>query len=490
MTETFSSGGGGSAAPELCRVSVIGGNTQLDVGLPATAPVATYISDLVELIESRTVDLTEHEEGTPARVQHWTLAKIGRPAIPPHQSLTDAEVFDGDLLVLRSVTTSEAPALFDDVIDAVSRLAAQTSYGWSAVAARWVGLATALAGVLLAIAVLVLHKGTGIWTGFLPLGTGIVAAGAAVILARRYPEESLTAVLVSLYATVLLGAGAGLLVPSDPGAPHLVIAAVTTVVVSLILHSITRLGALIAAGVVTLAAIVAVAAVVRMVWAVDISRIAVGVMISGLILITMAPRIAVAAARLPVPPVPTAGAAIDPADHELRPTIADIGVIGATALPSAAGLEFRARVATLYQSGVVIGATVAAAFGAIVAADPLGRPGWAGLALAAVVAAVLSLRGRAYADLVQAATLRLGGAVTAFAVAAGVTVPHHDWHPIVAGLLLLVAAVAVVAGVIGPHTDISPIWRRTIEIIEYLLIVLIVPLSLWLMDIYSAARNI
>ncbi|MFD9804853.1 EsaB/YukD family protein, partial [Streptomyces sp. NPDC059071] len=40
-----------AAEPELCRVSVIGGNTQLDVGLPANVPIAAFIGDLVRLIE-------------------------------------------------------------------------------------------------------------------------------------------------------------------------------------------------------------------------------------------------------------------------------------------------------------------------------------------------------------------------------------------------------------------------------------------------------
>ena len=119
---------------------MIGGNTQLDVGLPATVPVVAYIADLVELIDSRNPDLTEHDEGAPVRAQHWTLARVGREPIPPHQTLTDAEVFDGELLVLRSVTTQEAPALFDDVIDAVSRLTSESANAWSATAARVMGL--------------------------------------------------------------------------------------------------------------------------------------------------------------------------------------------------------------------------------------------------------------------------------------------------------------------------------------------------------------
>ncbi|WP_063063846.1 type VII secretion integral membrane protein EccD [Nocardia violaceofusca] len=489
MTESSSSGVG-AVDPELCRVSVIGGNTQLDVGLPATVPVAAYITDLVELIDSRNPDLTEHDEGAPVRAQHWTLARIGRDPIPPHQSLTDAEVFDGELLVLRSVTAKEAPALFDDVIDAVSRLTAESGNAWSPTAARRMGLGAGLIAVFVAVAVLVSGKGTGIWNGFIALGAGVLAAGAAVIVARRYPAERTTAIVLSLFAIALLGASAGLLTPGRVGSPHLLFSAVAALVVALALYSMTRAGSLVVAAVVTGAAVLAVAAAVRMVWDFDIAKIAVGVLIAGLVLITMAPRAAVAAARLPVPPVPTAGGAIDPTDHEPRPTIADIGVIGATALPSAAGLERRARAANQYQSGILVAATLAAGFGAILGADPLGEARWQGLVLAAITAVVLCLRGRAYADLTQASTMIAGGTVVALAVIAGTAVAHEDWRAIGAGLVLIVAAAVVAFGVLGPRADVSPVLRRAIEIFEYLLIIAIVPLSLRLMDVYSAARNI
>ncbi|AHH15750.1 type VII secretion integral membrane protein EccD-like protein [Nocardia nova SH22a] len=489
MTESSSSGVG-AVDPELCRVSVIGGNTQLDVGLPATVPVAAYITDLVELIDSRNPDLTEHDEGAPVRAQHWTLARIGRDPIPPHQSLTDAEVFDGELLVLRSVTAKEAPALFDDVIDAVSRLTAESGNSWSPTAARRMGLGAGLIAVIIAVAVLVAGKGTGVLNGFIALGAGVLAAGAAVIVARRYPPERMTAIVLSLYAIALLGSSAGLLTPGWVGAPHLLFSAVAALVIALALYSATRAGAFVVAAVVTTAAIVAVAAAVRMVWDFDIPKIAVGALIAGLVLITMAPRVAVAAARLPVPPVPTAGGAIDPTDHEPRPTIADIGVIGATALPSAAGLEQRARAANQYQSGILAGAVVAAGAGAILGADPLGGARWQGLVLAAITAVVLCLRGRAYADLVQASTMIAGGALVALAVTAGAAVSQEDWRSAGAGLLLVVAAAVLAFGVLGPRADVSPVVRRAIEIFEYLLIIAIVPLSLWLMDVYSAARNI
>ncbi|MEU2257205.1 type VII secretion integral membrane protein EccD [Nocardia xishanensis] len=479
--------------PELCRVSVIGGNTQLDLGLPATVPIAAFITDVVELIESRNPDLTEHEDGAPLQTQHWTLARIGRDPIPANQSLTEAEVFDGELLVLRSVTAKEPPALFDDVIDAVSKLTATSFRHWSPLSARWLGLSMGLLAVLAGSYLLAVAKldGAGAAVGFIGLGTGLIAGGAAVLVSRRYQAEaSLPVIMLSLYALLLIFAGTALFVPNAFGSPHAMFACVATLTAAAVLYSLVRVGAIMFTTVITLALFGGVAAMVRMIWDPALSKIAAGVLVGALIVITLVPRLAVAAARLPVPPVPTAGAAIDPADHEPRPTVKDIGAIGATALPSAAGLEHRARAANEYQSGMVIGCTVAAAIGVVLAADPLGAARWQGITLGVVVSVILCLRGRAFADLVQSCTLISGGAIGLIALGTGAALGEENWLLPIAGMLLVVATAAVAFGVIGPHTEMSPPMRRAGEIFEYLLICTIIPLVLWIMDIYSAARNI
>src|SRR5690606_19951073 len=209
--------------------------------------------------------------------------------------------------------------------------------------------------------------------------------------------------------------------------------------------------------------------------------IAAAVVIAAIVVIGAAARTAVATARLPVPPVPTAGAAIDPADHEPRPTIEDIGAIGASALPSAAGLEQRARAANQYQSGMIIGATAAGVVGAVLAADPLGSPRWQGITLAVIVAIILCLRGRSFADLTQAATLIGGGVTTLLALPVALALGRPESLVPCAAVVFALGAAAVAFGVIGPHTEMTPVVRRAGEIVEYLLIVAVVPLVLWIM---------
>ncbi|MFZ2239518.1 MAG: EsaB/YukD family protein, partial [Gordonia amarae] len=120
---------GSIAEPELVRVSVLGGNTQFDVGLPAGVPIATLIPELLVHIRSRDNDLLrgagsagDDDEPASARPHLWTLSMVGGEGLATHLSLSDAGVRDGELLVLQSTKSGSAPPLFDDVIDAVARL--------------------------------------------------------------------------------------------------------------------------------------------------------------------------------------------------------------------------------------------------------------------------------------------------------------------------------------------------------------------------------
>ncbi|MFD6391362.1 type VII secretion integral membrane protein EccD [Nocardia sp. NPDC060259] len=478
--------------PELCRVSVIGGDTQLDIGLPATVPIAGFIGDLVALIRSRDPRLPEgDEEAAPVRAQHWTLARLGQDPLAPSRTLTEAEVYDGELLVLSPVTRKESPALFDDVIDAVSRLTAGEFRSWSGAAARWTGLVLATVAILAALALLVDTRADSdpLAPAFALLGTGIVASAAAGIAARKYLDP-VTGNWLSLDALLLLFGGGALLVPGGLGAPHVLLGSIVVLVAAIAGYRVTGTGAGLFAAAITMSVIAAVSATVYLLWHPGLPKLFAGVLIAAIVLLSSVPRLAAVAARLPIPPVPTAGGAIDPADHEQRPTIEGIGAIGAIALPSAAGLGERARVANQIQTGLVVACAVTAGIGAFGAADPFGPVHSGGVALAVITAIILCLRGRSYADLGQAATLIAGGALILLTVVSGLGL-GHDSLEFGAVAILLVTALGVVGfGVIGPHSEVTPVTRRMIEIFEYLLIIALIPLALWVMDVYSTARNI
>ena len=55
---------------------------------------------------------------------------------------------------------------------------------------------------------------------------------------------------------------------------------------------------------------------------------------------------------------------------------------------------------------------------------------------------------------------------------------------------ILVVIGALVFGVVAPNQDFSPVMRRWAEIGEYILVALIVPLLLWLLDLFRMVREI
>ncbi|WP_433709514.1 type VII secretion integral membrane protein EccD [Nocardia sp. CA-084685] len=489
-----------TAGPDLCRVSVVGGNTQIDVGLPTTVPLGEFIADVVDMVESRDHDPTESEDA-PIPARHWTLARLGHDPISPDATLTEAGVFDGELLVLRAVGTKDAPTLFDDVIDAVARLTESTFRGWNAASAAVMGQAAAVVAAVGALVLLVVAKqrGSGVVAGSVAEAVGLAALVAALIMARKYAVGTSergngtfasASVVLSLCALALVGPGAALFVPDALGPPHTVVAVAVTLVVAVAAYRLTGVGATVFAAVITLSVFGVGFGLVTMLWHNPLPKVGAGLLVAALAAVSAAARVAMAAARLPVPPVPTAGGAIDPADHEPRPTIEGIGAIGATALPSAVGLAERARVANEYQSGFVIGATIAATAGAVLAADPGGAPRWQGVTLALIAGVLLCLRGRAFADRTQACALIMGGCLTLLAVLLGLGFGSGVGPITAAGALLGAGAVAMVVGVGGPLFEISPVARRAGEIVEYLMIVAIGPLVFWIMDFYAAARGL
>jgi len=59
---------------------------------------------------------------------------------------------------------------------------------------------------------------------------------------------------------------------------------------------------------------------------------------------------------------------------------------------------------------------------------------------------------------------------------------------IAAGVLALGAAALAVAAVVPAHV-FSPIFRKAVEWAEYTLVVAVLPMALWLCNVYYLARN-
>lgn len=466
---------------------MVGSNSQVDLALPSTVPIAAMLDELAALVESRTAGQGEFEDA-PIPIRHWTLARIGHDPISPESTLAEARVRDGELLILRARSAVPVPALFDDVIDAVARLTEDTFHGWTATSARWMAIATALIAAPAALVLLVMAKNHGHDSpaAVTAIGAGVAALVAATIAARVHARTAVAVTLTSC-GLVLVGPGAALLIPTRFGSAHLMLACAADLLVAVLAYRVTGVGASVVAAAVTIATLSGVAAAAMVIWHHPPAKVGAAMVAAALVVLSGVARLSALAARLPVPPVPAAGGRVDPADHDPRPTIAGIGAVGAATLAQAAGLAERAKIANEYQSGFVIGCVAVAVAGALTAA---GDHRWQGMALAMVAGSVLSLRGRTFADLTQAATLIGGGALTFAGVLIMLGYSRADALVPSAVILLVLGACALAATVAGDSADPSPVLRRAGELAEYALIVTTIPLVLWTTDLFALARSV
>lgn len=98
-----------------CRITVVGGGRQVDLAVPAVAPIATYVDTLAHLCEQ-----DEPQLMPPA----WTLGAATGDPFAPEWSLSELGITDGELLYLRDVIADEyAEPVVHDVEERVSEVA-------------------------------------------------------------------------------------------------------------------------------------------------------------------------------------------------------------------------------------------------------------------------------------------------------------------------------------------------------------------------------
>ncbi|KRQ27796.1 type VII secretion protein [Mycobacteroides sp. H001] len=146
-----------SAEPEQIRVSVFGGNTQLDIGLPLDLPVSSFIPDLTKLVRSRDATPSDDSRGKEERRTFGVLSRFDTGVeIGPDKTLREAGVVNGELLRLSSQRALSPPTLYDDVVDAAAQLNKAAYAEWDSRSARWMGLVGANLGAI-ALALLLIQ---------------------------------------------------------------------------------------------------------------------------------------------------------------------------------------------------------------------------------------------------------------------------------------------------------------------------------------------
>lgn len=459
---------------DIARVTVIAPHRRIDLALPGQALLGEIMPNIVRLAEGDAAPTAD-------AVHTWVLQRVGSDPLDPHQLVSTLAIRDGETLHLRQREATMPDVAFDDVVDAVSS-AASARPSWQPIHSRRMALG-ALA-VLVVGGALLLLLGEAYWAtagavGLLGLATGI----AAVVASRAYGKAEVAATLA--WSCVALVAMTGFFAMKPD--PLTLKAAWSSPSMSLMVLVAAAAG-LLAAGTMALAAHVHVS----------------GLLTACLVLATLV-LCGVALAFSPTATAQVAAVAIAVllAIMPLMPwasyTVAQIAMpnlpsqvelLVADDEPVQADIVARATTADRLLACQLTAASIVITLLSVplVSSDRLGA-----ILLACATSLALLLRARTFVGLSQRLALLLGGLAVA-ALAGGWLLLHPGTGSvrlIVTTLVVLVlgAALSLYAGVF--HAKVmAPIWGRLGDILEWIAIIAIIPLVLWVLDVYTLARGL
>jgi type VII secretion integral membrane protein EccD len=407
----------------------------VDLSLPELVPVAALMPQVVAACGLR-LDVAEPR---PPVLLHPV-----RGPLPPAASLAEAGVLDGELLVLTSVPVAP-PRVVDDLPEAIGAAVAERSGAWTA-AVGLLALRSALVTLSVAAAAGLLH-GAQRPPALVPvaLALGLLGAGLLVRLARVGPATaaSLAGAALPWAAAAAVGL-AGL-----PG--RFTLAGVAVAAAGVAAGS--------AAGVAVAPAFVrpalAAALVAAGAGAADAARAlgagleatAAGVVVAGLALLVLLPRLVTASTRLD-----------------------DLGE-GSQQAEVAARVDAGRRLLAW-----LLGAADLVVLGAVAALAPSGRAGAGGLALGALAALVLLLRARTWRFTAEVLPMAAAGALGAALV--GWEVVARAGGVALAAAAGVAAALAALAGLAAERPGRRPLAGKVVEVIDLVCLVAVVPLAL------------
>jgi len=477
-------------ATELTRISVLCGRRQIDVGVPSEASVAALLPELARLLLRNEFD--EPAEVPPDLTEQWTLSRVGQRPLDDNLSLASAGVRDGDLLVLRTESTTEIPVIYDDVIEAIAGINAREFGSWSPRSARWMG-AIAIAAATLAGTITVLPAAPDPyrWGALAVAAVGaILFLVGAMVSVHRLGDRTVGALLTCASCTAAFAAG-WLVVGSAHVALAFFLGFALAGVVAILSLRVTTGSPLAHMALISGATLAAVGALLQTLWDAELEKSTAIIAVTAMFAAFVGPRFTILLARLPIPTVPNVGEPL--ADDDSDPAInveQGVAAIANLAMPQSQALEIRAKAANSYLAGLVLGSSVVAVAAATVTAYPYRGAHWQAFLLALLVSVGIASRGRLHRDVSAAGAMIGAGLAGAIGLGIMVILTGGWWAIVGYAGLLIVAAGAGYAGVIVANRDYTPPIRRAGEILEYVLITICVPLAAGIAGLFGLARGL
>lgn len=486
----------------LSNLSVLTGNKVTDLSLPADAPIQEWIDRVVAVLGEQ----FEGQEVVGFNFQQetvWTLAPVGKPPVRRQSTLNEAEIVDGDLVVVQPVSSTERHrGRYEDVVDVVAIMHSEPRFDRAALVS-WLSWWTALTLVLVAFGGIYGYTAAGArgwwWAGALIAG-GVGCAVLSGQISRRGHERIAAAVAVGALANIVVGAA--LVVPLPErygwlGAPQVAGASFALFICSIVLswkgpHRWRAWTSFLAASSVLglLGALVVSYGGKSWMWAVLAA--------AGLWLLKATPRLVPRVARIALPPIPTPGMEVD-LDELLDPVVdikAEAGEadqqtwakILASVPQSSARLAERAELCQQLLAGFM-GAGAAGLAVGIVLGLQQGHFLPHTVVLAALAIGVLLFRYRLPEDrrckwslLSAAAAIGVGSAVK-------MALWWPTWSPLIV-VVVVVSLAVILAAVAASPFGLNAIQQRLLEGVDTVMVGLMFPGLAWAAGAYDFLRNL
>ena len=485
------------SAPQAAVVAIMAADVQIGVLLDAHAPVSVMVDPLRKVVNTRLRELGVAPLEAAGRGR-WTLCLIDGTPLRPSQSLTEQEIYDGDRLWLRFVEDTERRShVIEHISTAVSVNLSKRFAPIDPVVAVQVGAAMLAVGTLLATILLGwyrLHDTSPLSAACAAVTAVLMLTVATLVLSRAETVENRRAgdiMLLSGLAPLAVAAAAA--PPGPVGAPHAVLGFVVALVASMLVMRLTGRRLTTYTAIVTICTAATAASLVRMVLDVGPVTLMACVLLACVIGYHSAPSLSrwLSGIRLPVFPSATSRWVF-----EARPDLPTTVVVTESQRPVLEGPESvrevlgRSERARAFLMGLLIGMGVLVVVCATGLCDPRTGQPWLPVLLAAFTAGFLLLRGRSYVDRWQAITLALTAVIIVAAVVVRFVLVLSSPVAVLVGVLVLVLipAAGLTAAAVVPTTIYSPLFRKLVEWVEYLCLMPIFPLALWLMNVYAAIR--
>lgn len=474
-----------------------GDGVQIGTLLDADAPVSVMLDPLLKVVNGRLQELEEPKLEAVGRGR-WVLCLVDGTVLRSNQSLTEQNVYDGDRLWLRFIEDRERRSpVIEHISTAVAVNLAKRFAPVDTSTAVHVGVSTLAVGVLLASGLLAgwrYQHDTWLTAAFsVGLAVLVIIAAALILMQARTPSDRRVGDILLASGLVPLVVAAAAAVPGPVGAAHAALGLGVAAIAALSVIRLTgrQLASYTAVAVVSVA--VMIAGVLRMLFMTGAVTVLTCVYLACVLSYQLAPSLSrwLAGVRLPVFPSATSRWVF-----EARPDLPTTVVTSDGGPPILEGPEsirevvLRAERARSFLSGLLAGLGVLMVVCVTGLCDPSSDREWLAVLLAGLTAGFLILRGRSFRDRWQAVTVTLTGLLIVAGSAVRFVV--EQWTPTALAIgvvvLVLVPMCGLLSAVIVPNTIYSPLFRKFVEWIEYLCLMPLFPLALWLMNTYEAIR--